>query len=64
MPSIVGTVYPGNTMCMQFFERTLAYWRRWVKHCNVPPMFQREIIRSALVLKLHCFEDTERSSPQ
>lgn len=47
-----------ESMCMQFFERTLAYWRRWVKHCNVPPMFQREIIRSALVLKLHCFEDT------
>jgi GH15 family glucan-1,4-alpha-glucosidase len=29
-----------------------------VKHCNVPPRHQREVIRSALALKLHCFEDT------
>jgi GH15 family glucan-1,4-alpha-glucosidase len=29
-----------------------------VKECDVPPQFQREVIRSALALKLHCFEDT------
>jgi GH15 family glucan-1,4-alpha-glucosidase len=29
-----------------------------VKQCNIPPLFQREVIRSALALKLHCFEDT------
>lgn len=49
---------PLEALCTQFCERTLSYWRRWVKHCNIPPMFQREVIRSALVLKLHCFEDT------
>jgi GH15 family glucan-1,4-alpha-glucosidase len=42
----------------RFLGETLRYWRRWVKHCNVPPLFQREVIRSALALKLHCFEDT------
>ncbi len=36
----------------------MRYWQRWVKHCNIPPLYQREVIRSALALKLHCFEDT------
>jgi len=42
----------------RFLHDTTQYWRRWVKHCNIPPMFQQEVIRSALTLKLHCFEDT------
>jgi GH15 family glucan-1,4-alpha-glucosidase len=42
----------------KFLAETLHYWRRWVKHCNVPPRWQRAVIRSALALKLHCFEDT------
>jgi GH15 family glucan-1,4-alpha-glucosidase len=44
--------------CDRFLAETTRYWQRWVKHCNVPPHFQQEVIRSALVLKLHCFEDT------
>ena len=39
-------------------DRTLAYWRHWAKHCNIPFEFQNEVIRSALALKLHIFEDT------
>ena len=39
-------------------ERTLAYWRSWVKNCSIPFEFQSEVIRSALALKLHVFEDT------
>jgi GH15 family glucan-1,4-alpha-glucosidase len=42
----------------RFLGETSRYWQRWVKHCDIPPMFQDEVIRSALVLKLHCFEDT------
>jgi GH15 family glucan-1,4-alpha-glucosidase len=42
----------------RFLGETLRYWRRWVKHCTIPPLYQREVIRSALTLKLHCFEDT------
>jgi GH15 family glucan-1,4-alpha-glucosidase len=42
----------------RFLSETTRYWQRWVKHCNIPPLFQDEVIRSALVLKLHCFEDT------
>ncbi|MBX7185503.1 MAG: glycoside hydrolase family 15 protein [Vicinamibacteria bacterium] len=45
-------------LASRFLGETIRYWQSWVKHCNVPPAFQREVIRSALVLKLHCFEDT------
>ncbi len=42
----------------QFLTKTVAYWRQWVSHCSVPAEFQSEVIRSALALKLHCYEDT------
>ena len=42
----------------RFLERTLDYWRQWVKRTRVPRDYQREVIRSALVLKLHQYEDT------
>jgi GH15 family glucan-1,4-alpha-glucosidase len=45
-------------VCQRFLEATVRYWRLWVKHCEVPPAFQDEVIRSALALKLHCYEDT------
>jgi GH15 family glucan-1,4-alpha-glucosidase len=44
--------------CDRFLKETVRYWRTWVKHCEVPPLFQQEVIRSALALKLHCYEDT------
>lgn len=49
---------PLPALCARFLDETVRYWRRWVKRCNVPPEWQREVIRSALCLKLHCFEDT------
>jgi GH15 family glucan-1,4-alpha-glucosidase len=42
----------------RFLERTLDYWRRWVKGTRVPRDYQGEVIRSALALKLHQYEDT------
>ncbi len=45
-------------LCERFLHDTMRYWQQWIKHCNIPPMFQKEVIRSALALKLHCFEDT------
>jgi len=42
----------------RFLDETVRYWQRWVKHCEVPAQYQAEVIRSALALKLHCFEDT------
>ena len=49
---------PLPALCERFLSETLRYWERWVKHCNIPPLYQSEVIRSALVLKLHCYEDT------
>lgn len=43
---------------LQFLDQTTEYWRTWVKHCSIPSLYQKETIRSALALKLHCYEDT------
>ena len=49
---------PLAPLCERFLNETTRYWQRWVKQCDIPPLFQQEVIRSALALKLHCFEDT------
>ena len=41
-----------------YLGETQKYWLTWVKHCSIPTLFQEETIRSALALKLHCYEDT------
>ncbi len=49
---------PLAAMCDRYWGETARYWQDWVKRCEIPPLFQKEVIRSALTLKLHCFEDT------
>jgi len=49
---------PLAPLCERFWNETSRYWQGWVKQCDIPPLFQQEVIRSALALKLHCFEDT------
>jgi GH15 family glucan-1,4-alpha-glucosidase len=49
---------PLPALCERFMSETIRYWQRWVKGSAVPPLFQEDVIRSALALKLHCFEDT------
>jgi len=49
---------PLAPLCERFLGETSRYWERWVKQCDIPPLYQQEVIRSALTLKLHCFEDT------
>jgi len=49
---------PLQPLTDRFLGETERYWRRWVKGCAVPVHFQDEVIRSALALELHCFEDT------
>jgi len=39
-------------------ERTASHWRVWARQCNIPAEFQAEVLRSALAIKLHIFEDT------
>ncbi len=49
---------PLTPLCDRLLNATLDHWRRWVKHCDIPPHYQQDVIRSALALKLHCYEDT------
>jgi GH15 family glucan-1,4-alpha-glucosidase len=49
---------PLQPLADRFLSETERYWQRWVKQCSIPPMYQDAVIRSALALKLHCFEDT------
>ncbi|NDD92309.1 glycoside hydrolase family 15 protein [bacterium] len=55
-----GAPYPGSLRfgLEEDLERTASHWRRWARHCNIPFEFQSEVLRSALTLKLHIFEDT------
>jgi len=49
---------PLQPLVYRSLGETRRCWQRWVKECNLPPLFQQEVLRSALVLKLHCYEDT------
>ncbi|PUZ23293.1 glycosyl hydrolase [Chitinophaga parva] len=42
----------------RFFRETERYWRTWIKHSSIANYFQPYVIRSALALKIHQFEDT------
>ncbi len=55
-----GTPFEGNLRfdCEEQLQRTVAYWRGWARHCNIPFEYQEEVLRSALALKLHIYEDT------
>ncbi len=41
-----------------FFKRTVAYWRGWIKTTGISNMYQQQVIRSSLALKIHQYEDT------
>ena len=41
-----------------FLIKTKDYWANWIKSTGIPNIYQEQIIRSALVLKLHQYEDT------
>jgi GH15 family glucan-1,4-alpha-glucosidase len=49
---------PLAPLAERFLLETVRFWQRWVKGCDIPASYQSEVIRSALTLKLHCFEDT------
>jgi len=41
-----------------FLRETVGYWRTWIKHATIAPFYQAAVIRSALTLKIHQYEDT------
>jgi GH15 family glucan-1,4-alpha-glucosidase len=49
---------PLKETCEDFLRKTIQHWQNWIKSCYLPDIYQEEIIRSALVLKLHQYEDT------
>ncbi|MDR6567754.1 Glucoamylase (glucan-1,4-alpha-glucosidase), GH15 family [Chitinophaga ginsengisegetis] len=42
----------------RFLRETISYWRTWIKHSSIANYFQPYVIRSALALKIHQYEDT------
>lgn len=41
-----------------FLNRTVNYWHKWVKTASIANFYQKAAIRSALILKIHQYEDT------
>ena len=41
-----------------FLKKTTHYWQNWVKNTTTEQFYQEQVIRSALALKLHQYEDT------
>lgn len=41
-----------------FLRETVSYWRTWIKHSTIASFYQQYVIRSALALKIHQYEDT------
>lgn len=41
-----------------FLTKTTRYWQSWIKSANIVNFYQRKAIRSALILKIHQYEDT------
>lgn len=49
---------PLKSTAEEFINQTTIHWQSWIKNTYVPDIYQDEVIRSALVLKLHQYEDT------
>ena len=49
---------PLESTADRFLRETTHYWRLWIKHSSIANFYQPFVIRSALALKIHQFEDT------
>jgi GH15 family glucan-1,4-alpha-glucosidase len=49
---------PLTSTAEHFLRETTHYWQIWIKHSSIAPFYQPFVIRSALALKIHQFEDT------
>jgi len=48
---------PGEE-CAQALEGTQQHWQEWTANLHTPPLYRDAVVRSALALKLHHYEDT------
>jgi GH15 family glucan-1,4-alpha-glucosidase len=49
---------PLESVVEEYLKKTIEYWRGWVKYSTICNFHQEHVIRSALVLKLHQYQDT------
>jgi GH15 family glucan-1,4-alpha-glucosidase len=49
---------PLGVTAEDFLNRTVKYWRDWTKTTGISNIYQQQVIRSSLALKLHQYEDT------
>lgn len=49
---------PVESTSERFLKETIAYWRTWIKRSSIGDFYQEYVIRSALALKIHQYEDT------
>ncbi|MBV7530123.1 glycoside hydrolase family 15 protein [Chitinophaga sp. sic0106] len=49
---------PLESTAERFVRETTLYWRSWIKQSSIANYFQPYVIRSALTLKIHQYEDT------
>ncbi|MBN4062171.1 MAG: glycosyl hydrolase [Flavobacteriales bacterium] len=49
---------PIESTAEDFLRKTVLYWRDWVKSTSIGSFHQKQIVRSALILKIQQFEDT------
>src|SRR5260221_2008232 len=42
----------------RFLDDTAAFWRAWVRNLGIPYEWQENIIKAAITLKLHAYQDT------
>jgi GH15 family glucan-1,4-alpha-glucosidase len=47
-----------ETTAERFLKSTIDYWRSWVKSTSISNFHQKLVLRSALILKIHQYEDT------
>ncbi|MFT6894945.1 MAG: GH15 family glucan-1,4-alpha-glucosidase [Algoriphagus sp.] len=47
-----------ETTSERFLHGTKAYWQDWVKSTSISGFHQKLVLRSALILKIHQYEDT------
>jgi GH15 family glucan-1,4-alpha-glucosidase len=45
-------------VCQTLFQDTVDYWRRWLRQCTYRGRWRETVRRSALVLKLLCYQPT------
>lgn len=49
---------PIESTSERFLQATTDYWQSWVKSTSISGFHQRLVLRSALILKIHQYEDT------